>query len=44
MGAAPDVVVACVGGGSNAAGTFGVGFVDTLKPGWSASRLPQALP
>ena len=27
-GAAPDVVVACVGGGSNAAGTF-AGFVDT---------------
>ena len=27
-GAAPDVVVACVGGGSNAAGTFS-GFVDT---------------
>jgi tryptophan synthase beta chain len=28
LGAAPDVVVACVGGGSNAAGTF-AGFVDT---------------
>src|SRR6201996_7703168 len=27
-GAAPDVVVACIGGGSNAAGTF-AGFVDT---------------
>src|ERR1019366_9650740 len=27
-GADPDVVVACVGGGSNAAGTF-AGFVDT---------------
>ncbi|MBO0731781.1 MAG: tryptophan synthase subunit beta, partial [Acidimicrobiaceae bacterium] len=27
-GASPDVVVACVGGGSNAAGTF-AGFVDT---------------
>ena len=30
-GAAPDVVVACVGGGSNAAGTF-AGFVDTRGP------------
>jgi tryptophan synthase beta chain len=28
LGAVPDVVVACVGGGSNAAGTF-TGFVDT---------------
>ena len=28
LGADPDVVVACVGGGSNAAGTF-AGFVDT---------------
>jgi tryptophan synthase beta chain len=28
LGAPPDVVVACVGGGSNAAGTF-AGFVDT---------------
>ncbi len=28
LGAVPDVVVACVGGGSNAAGTF-AGFVDT---------------
>src|SRR5580704_9926747 len=28
LGAMPDVVVACVGGGSNAAGTF-TGFVDT---------------
>jgi tryptophan synthase beta chain len=28
LGSAPDVVVACVGGGSNAAGTF-AGFVDT---------------
>ena len=30
-GADPDVVVACVGGGSNAAGTF-AGFVDTPAP------------
>ena len=30
-GADPDVVVACVGGGSNAAGTF-AGFVDTAGP------------
>ncbi len=30
-GADPDVVVACVGGGSNAAGTF-AGFVDTTGP------------
>ncbi len=30
-GADPDVVVACVGGGSNAAGTF-AGFVDTGRP------------
>ena len=30
-GADPDVVVACVGGGSNAAGTF-AGFVDTRGP------------
>jgi tryptophan synthase beta chain len=28
LGTAPDIVVACVGGGSNAAGTF-AGFVDT---------------
>ena len=34
----PDVVVACVGGGSNAAGTF-AGFADT-PPGWSAWRRP----
>ena len=38
-GADPDVVVACVGGGSNAAGTF-AGFVDTPAPAWSAWRRP----
>jgi hypothetical protein len=32
----PDVVVACVGGGSNAIGTF-AGFVDTTRA-WSGSR------
>ena len=39
-GADPDVVVACVGGGSNAAGTF-AGFVDTA-PSSSGSRPPAA--
>ena len=40
-GGDPDVVVACVGGGSNAAGIFS-GFVDT-RPGSSASSPPAAL-
>ena len=34
-GADPDVVVACVGGGSNAAGIF-AGFVDTERRDWWA--------
>ena len=41
-GADPDVVVACVGGGSNAAGTF-AGFVDT-EARWSGSRPPAGRP
>ena len=38
-GADPDVVVACVGGGSNAAGIFS-GFADTGSASWSASSRP----
>ena len=41
-GADPDVVVACIGGGSNAAGTF-AGFVDTGR-GWLVSRQPAVPP
>ena len=36
-GRLPDAVVACVGGGSNAIGTF-YGFIETPRSGWSASR------
>ena len=37
----PDVVVACVGGGSNAAGIFS-GFAEDPTPSWSASSRPAA--
>ena len=40
-GAMPDVVVACVGGGSNAMGIFS-GFVDESVSAWSASSRPGA--
>ena len=41
LGGDPDVVVACVGGGSNAVGIFS-GFVDTRRAGSSASSPPAA--
>ena len=40
-GAIPDVVVACVGGGSNAIGIFS-GFADCPTPSWWASSRPAA--
>ncbi len=42
-GDAPDVVVACVGGGSNAAGIF-CGFADDRAPSWSGPSRPVAPP